>query len=218
MRARVIGIALATVVLAAGCSAETSAESGQSSQSATQASESSEQSSSVQAGNGHQGGPGGPGSGAGTQTPQVGTLSQTEKDLLTFGREEERMAQDLYLAFDETYDMRVFSTIASSETHHFSILGAAIEQSGVTDPSAGRAAGSFAFPAIQDLYDAWLDQGQASAKSAVEAAIELEKRDIADLELAISQTDDPGLKQIFENLKAASENHLSAFENVHVTL
>lgn len=222
------GVALTTLVVATGCSVGTTeAAPAPSGQSTAQQGNGPGDGAGPGAGqespggtNQSPGGPGngGPGNGTGMQVPTVGMLTATEAELLSFGREEERMAHDLYVVFDERYDLQVFSNISASETHHFDLLGDALSQAGLPDPSAVSTAGVFADPTIQALYDDWYDQGQASAKAAVQASIELEKRDIADLEQAIAQTQDAGLKQVFQNLRSASEKHLDAFEKVLGTL
>ena len=101
---------------------------------------------------------------------------------LSFSREEERMARDLYAALADKYDgARPFSLITNSEDRHFDAVGVLIERYDVKDPSSGKAAGTYAIPALQRLYDGWLAKGSTSLKNAYQVGVELEQRDIADL-------------------------------------
>ena len=144
-----------------------------------------------------------------TATAVDGTVA---KDL-QFTREEERMARDLYTALAAQYDQAVpFSHIKLSEQRHFDAVGALLTRYGVSDPSTGMAAGTYAYPELQKLYDGWLAEGKTSLDAAYDVGIALEKRDIADLEKLMGTTKDADAKTLFTRLKAASEHHLAAFE------
>ena len=102
-------------------------------------------------------------------------------------REEERMARDLYAALAELHDQaRPMSVITKSEQKHFDSMGTLLERYDVADPSAALAPGTYALPEIQALYDSWYAQGSVSLDAAYQVGIELETRDIADLETAIA--------------------------------
>lgn len=147
------------------------------------------------------------------------TASVTATDLesglaedLQFTREEERMARDLYAALADVHDgARPMSRITNSEQQHFDRVGALLDQYGIDDPSEGLAPGTYAFPALQDLYDGWFEDGKASLDAAYQVGIELETRDIADLQAMIADTDAADVDAVLERLLAASENHLAAF-------
>ena len=149
-------------------------------------------------------------------TPSATTATavdaQVAKDL-QFTREEERMARDLYAALAAKYDDAVpFSHITNSEQRHFDAVGALLTRYGVSDPSAGKAAGTFAYPELQKLYDGWLAQGSKSIDDAYDVGVALEKRDIADLKKLAAATKDDAAKNLFTRLGTASEHHLRAFE------
>lgn len=153
---------------------------------------------------------------SGAAAPGSGvTLTQATNDaaLLAYNREEERMARDLYQALAEHYDGAApFAMITRSEQMHWSAVGALLTTHGITDPSAGLAAGSYADPAIQALYDGWLQRGLTSLDAAYQVGVELEKRDIADLDSAIARTTLADARQVLTNLRTASERHLAAFQ------
>lgn len=131
---------------------------------------------------------------------------------LTFMREEERLARDLYRALAGLHDNALpFSRIAVSEQRHFDTLGLLLTRYGIADPSAGRAAGSYADPGLQKLYDDLLAKGRTSPAAAHEVGIAVETEDIADLKAAIAETTQADAKQVFGNLMRGSENHLAAF-------
>lgn len=152
--------------------------------------------------------------GATTATSRGTTASPALTDLLRFSREEERMAKDLYAALAAVHDgAPPMSRITLSEDQHFAAVGTLLDSYGVADPSAGRAAGSYAFPELQSLYDGWLTKGSASLNAAYQVGIELEKRDIADLQKAVATTTQPDVKRVLGNLLNASRQHLSAYQS-----
>lgn len=130
----------------------------------------------------------------------------------TFSREEERMARDLYAALAKKDDDALpFSRITLSEQRHFDAVGTLMTRYGVADPSAGKAAGKYADEDIQKLYAGWLAQGSKSLEDAHQGGIDLEKRDIADLQRELKAVKQSNVKLVLERLLAGSENHLRAF-------
>lgn len=152
---------------------------------------------------------------AGTTTGAV-VVTATADDVvashLVFNREEERMARDLYQLFSDTYGVRVFANIATSEQQHFDAVGALLTTYGVADPSAGLAPGTYADPTIQALYDELSAQGLTSVAEAYQVGIAVEQRDIADLEETLGAVDQTDVQLVLTRLMNASENHLAAFE------
>ena len=150
---------------------------------------------------------------AATSVATATSVDATVAKDLQFTREEERMARDLYTALAAKYDQAVpFSRIKLSEQRHFDAVGTLLTRYGVSDPSAGKAAGTYAYPELQKLYDGWLAQGNASLDSAYDVGIALEKRDVADLKKIAAGTKDDTAKTLFTRLGTASEQHLAAFE------
>lgn len=139
------------------------------------------------------------------------TLDADEKASVAFSREEERLARDLYTEFGKLYDSVVWDRIAGSEQRHFDAIGRLLTTYELDDPSAGLAAGTYSDDTLQDLYDDWLADGKANEDAAFKAAIELEKRDIADLKAQLKIVDDDAVENVYERLLKGSENHLAAF-------
>lgn len=152
----------------------------------------------------------------GTATTTTSATGASDADVaaaLAFAREEERMARDLYAALADRYDQaRPFSTITRSEERHVDAIGTLLDQYDVADPAAGRAAGTYAIAAIQDLYDSWLADGKVSLDAAYQVGVELEKRDIADLEASIADDLPADVDAVLARLLAGSRNHLAAYE------
>lgn len=149
--------------------------------------------------------------------PAVGAPAATAdpaiKEALTFAREEERMARDLYAAIAAKYDgARPFSMITRSEQRHFDAIGTLLKRYGVADPSAGKKAGSYANAQIQKLYDGWLSRANGSLKAAYQVGIELEKADIADLKKSIAGNLPADVDSVLGRLLQGSNNHLSAYQ------
>lgn len=138
-------------------------------------------------------------------------LETDEQDSVTFSREEEKMARDLYTALGEKYDSVVWDRIANSEQRHYDAIGRLLTTYDIADPAAGQDAGEFTDAAIQDLYDDWLERGQASEEAAFAVAIELEERDIADLKEQIEDVDNADIERVYTSLLRGSEKHLAAF-------
>ncbi|WP_020133856.1 ferritin-like domain-containing protein [Streptomyces sp. 351MFTsu5.1] len=142
-----------------------------------------------------------------------GTLTAAQKTTLASMAEEEKLAHDLYTAFAERYDVRVFQRIATAETQHLSALRTLLDRYEITDPTAGQSAGDFTDPAVQATYDRLLKQGEDSLTGALTAGRTVEKDDIAALTKALSGLTAPDTRQVYTNLLAASERHLTAFEH-----
>lgn len=131
---------------------------------------------------------------------------------LAFMREEERLAHDLYTALGEKYDSVVWDRISASEQRHFDAVGRLLDIQGLDDPSEGKAAGTYDDATLQALYDDWYAAGSASEDAAFQAAIELEQRDIADLEATIADLDgDDETTMVLTALLRASERHEASF-------
>lgn len=132
---------------------------------------------------------------------------------LQLTREEERMSRDLYAALAKAHaDARPMSKITTSEARHYDAVGALLDRYDVSDPSAGRSAGSYASPEIQKMYDAWYAKGKASLNAAYRVGVEVEQWDIAGLQKDVAATSQTDVKQLYTHLLTSSEHHLSAYQ------
>jgi hypothetical protein len=69
-------------------------------------------------------------------------------------------------------------------------------------------------PALNALYNQLVAKGLQSAQDALAVGVLIEKKDISDLETALTSTAKFDIKRVFNNLMNGSYNHLEAFETV----
>jgi hypothetical protein len=143
--------------------------------------------------------------------PAADSLTAAEAAELTYMREEELLAHDLYTAFADRYDIPIFATIAASETQHFELVGALLDRYNLPDPAAGHTAGVFTDPTLQATYDQLLAGGTTSQADALRAGVSVEEQDIADLRQALDVSTAGDVEEILTRLEAASQHHLAAF-------
>ncbi|WP_329530963.1 DUF2202 domain-containing protein [Streptomyces sp. NBC_01450] len=143
---------------------------------------------------------------------EQGTLTADQKATLASMAEEEKLAHDLYTAFTDRYDVRIFERIAAAETNHLTAVRTLLDRYVVTDPTAGKATGVFTDPTVRATYDRLLKQGEVSLNEALKAGHTVETDDIAALTKALSGLTAPDARQVYTNLLAASERHQAAFE------
>jgi hypothetical protein len=168
------------------------------------------------------GGGEGLGQGAGGEARELGThvASDTSQPLTTedaggliFMREEEKLARDVYVALGDMYDLSTFDAIAQSESRHMDSVKTLLDAYSLDDPTAGNGTGEFTDPALDALYEDLMNQADDSLAEALEVAIAIEEKDIADLEARIAATDRADLDAVYGNLLRGSENHLRAYTN-----
>ncbi|MBL8260009.1 MAG: DUF2202 domain-containing protein [Candidatus Competibacteraceae bacterium] len=141
---------------------------------------------------------------------QAAALSDAETRTLTFMREEEKLARDVYLTLNDLWSQPVFANIAKSEQQHMDAMLNLIERYRIADPAIPTV-GLFANTDLQAMHDGLIARGQQSVTEAFYAGAAIEEIDILDLQEAIAETDKADLRQSYENLLAASGNHLRAF-------
>lgn len=143
--------------------------------------------------------------------PAKGTMTTEQKATLAALAEEEKLAHDTYVALGAKYpDAYQFSMISRSETMHLSALRTLMTRYGVTDLTAGKAAGVFTSSDVQALYDS-LVAGATDQTKALAAGVTIEKRDIADLTSALKGLSAPDAVQVYTSLQTMSNRHLQAF-------
>ena len=154
-----------------------------------------------------------------TETPSPTPVASASVDAalakeLSYMREEERLARDLYLAIAELYpdNATAFTRIATSEQRHFESVGLLLTRYGIDDPAADAKAGTYADDGLTKLYADLLAKAKGSLTDAYGVGVTVEKTDIADLEEILDTSGLPAdVKQVLSNLLAGSENHLATF-------
>ncbi len=138
-------------------------------------------------------------------------LSQEERDGLIHMRIEEKLARDVYIVMGELWNHKVFLNIQQSEQKHMEAVKRLLDKYSVPDPLATDSVGVFPDPQFQLLYDQYILQGNQSLQEALLVGKAIEELDIADLTFQLTFVDNPDIIRVYQNLKAASENHLAAF-------
>ena len=149
---------------------------------------------------------------------QGAALTDQEEDWLTYMREEEKLARDVYLAFYDKYQLRIFKNIATSEQKHMDAVKTLLNRYAIEDPAADNEQGEFTNPKRQDLYNQLIQQGSVSTNESLEAGILIEETDIDDLNAAIASTTHNDIKRVYSNLLQGSQNHLKAFTSNLATI
>ena len=156
-------------------------------------------------------------------------LSESEIADLTFMREEEKLAHDVYVELYEYYkgggtELIIFANIATSEQRHMDAMLGLLETYGIDDP-AYPLPGVFANKTLQELYGNLvsdsednvpiLNEPTSGGKVGVEEAMYIgawiEERDMLDIMHAISNTNRADIAGVYTNLLCGSRSHLRAF-------
>ena len=138
-------------------------------------------------------------------------LSAGEVSAVTYMREEEKLARDVYGTLADTSGNPVFTRIAASEQRHMDALGRVITRYHLPDPVTGKAVGQFENPTLQRLYDALIAKGGTSPAAALEVGRSIEKLDIADLQERQATLKHADVRWVFGQLERGSNMHLRAF-------
>lgn len=146
--------------------------------------------------------------------PAPAALAPAETADLTFMVEEEKMARDVYTTLYAKWGLPVFRNIAASEQQHMDAVRTVLSRYGVTDPSAGMAAGKFKNADLQALYNTLIAKGGESLQAALAAGALVEETDIADLREAKTRTSQADILRVYGNLERGSNNHLRAFTSL----
>jgi hypothetical protein len=131
---------------------------------------------------------------------------------LTYMREEEKLARDVYRFLYNRWNYAAFDNIAAAEQQHFAAVGNLLTRYNIPDPAATDTPGVYNDQRLVTLYAELTAKGDLSLKDAFEVGVIIEKQDIADLESAIAQSAKYDIKRVYSNLMNASFNHLEAFE------
>ncbi|MCB9849310.1 MAG: DUF2202 domain-containing protein [Phycisphaerales bacterium] len=127
-------------------------------------------------------------------------------------REEEKLARDVYLTLYDVWGLQIFNNISASEQRHMDAVLDLIVCYELIDPVVDDTVGVFTDPVFAALYVSLVDMGTNSVMSALQVGALIEELDIADLQIALVQSDNPDVTLVFENLLQGSENHLRAFD------
>ena len=141
------------------------------------------------------------------------SLSTAESASLTYMREEEKLAHDVYARLNTLWGSQtpVFGNIAQSEATHTEAVRLLLVRYSLPDPAANLSEGLFVAPVLQQLYYDLTAQGSTSLINALRVGAAIEEIDILDLENALPTIDNQDIRQVYANLLKGSRNHLRAF-------
>jgi hypothetical protein len=138
-------------------------------------------------------------------------ISQSEIDALTYMREEELLAHDVYLALSQLYTKPIFKNITKSEAVHTEAIRALLEKYQLADPAINHVAGVFNNPDLQSLYTLLVSKGSESLIEALIVGATIEDLDIYDLKTRLSGIDNTDIILVLKNLERGSRNHMRSF-------
>ncbi len=144
---------------------------------------------------------------------QTVALTDDENYWLTYMREEEKVARDVYLSLNEKWNIRIFKNIAASEQTHMDAIKRLLGTYSIPDPATGKGIGEFTNQDLQKLYDELIQQGSISKADALRVGVIIEETDIDDLTEGIAATRHNDIKTVYSNLLLGSLNHLDGFES-----
>jgi hypothetical protein len=139
------------------------------------------------------------------------SISQSEIDVLTYMREEELLAHDVYLALSQLYTKPIFSNITKSEAVHTEAIKALLDKYQLADPAINHVAGIFNNPDLQSLYTLLVSKGSVSLIEGLTVGATIEDLDIYDLKTRLSGIDNADIILVLENLERGSRNHMRSF-------
>jgi len=161
----------------------------------------------------------------GPNDQSLGVLTDEEIGHITYIREEEKLARDVYLTIYEQFIdncdidpilVQVFDNISESEQRHMDAVKRLIDKYELEDPVKDNPVGVFTDKKLQELYDGLVarvvnDSLCDNYCEALQVGIEIEITDIADLDSALMLEIKEDVARVFNNLLSGSYNHLNAF-------
>ena len=141
------------------------------------------------------------------------TLSAAEQITLTYMREEEKLAHDVYAKLDVLYagNTRVFGNIAISEATHTEAVRQLLVRYNLPDPAANLGAGLYMNPILQGLHAQLVNAGSVSLIDALKVGATIEEIDMIDINVALPNVDNQDIRLVYDNLLKGSRNHLRSF-------
>jgi len=171
-----------------------------------------------------------------TSSEEASGLDATEASHLTFMREEEKLARDVYLTLADLYpDQRVFNRIATrSEQTHTDTMRDRLEQFDLPDPnpetnnlpsSLGVFTGNDWGWYFKEKFELLTSKGEISELDALYVGAFIEELDMQDIAICpqvmidrgfsspcgLAYTDEESLQSAYRSLISGSENHLRAY-------
>lgn len=138
-------------------------------------------------------------------------LNSAELTSLSFMREEEKLARDVYITLYNKWGVNIFTNISSSEQTHMESVLLLLNKYSLTDPVGSNAVGVFSNSTLQNLYTQLVAQGNTSVLEAYKVGATIEDLDIYDLKNALISIDNQDIRLVYDMLTKGSRNHMRSF-------
>jgi hypothetical protein len=138
-------------------------------------------------------------------------LNSTELTSLSFMREEEKLARDVYITLYNKWGVNIFTNISNSEQTHMESVLLLLNKYNLADPVGTNPVGVFNNTILQGLYNQLVLQGNSSVLEAYKVGATIEDLDIFDLKNALTTIDNQDIKLVYDMLTKGSRNHLRSF-------
>ncbi len=138
-------------------------------------------------------------------------LNAAELTTLSFMREEEKLARDVYITLYNKWGVNIFSNISNSEQTHMDAILMLLNKYSLTDPVGSNGVGVFNNATLQNLYNQLVIQGNASLADAYKVGLTIEDLDIFDLTNAMVNIDNQDIRLVYDMLTKGSRNHMRSF-------
>jgi len=159
----------------------------------------------------------------GPNDQSLDVLTDAEIEDITYMRQEEKLARDVYLTLYNHYVeidpifAQIFGNISESEQRHMDSVKGLIDKYGLEDPVTNDAVGSFSNPIFVELFEKLVDLETVNKCGALSVGIFIEETDIADIEAALNHVTARDVSRVFNNLLSGSYNHWNAFTSHFVS-
>jgi hypothetical protein len=159
----------------------------------------------------------------GPNDQSLGVLTDAEIEDITYIREEEKLARDVYITLYEYYVVedpifaQIFGNISESEQRHMDSVKGLIDKYGLEDPVTNDSVGSFSNPIFVELFEKLVDLETVNKCGALRVGIFIEETDIADIEESLDHVTASDVSRVFNNLLNGSYNHWNAFDSRYET-
>ncbi len=138
-------------------------------------------------------------------------LNADEQATLSFMREEEKLARDVYVFLYNKWGTNIFTNISSSEQTHMDAILQLLNKYNLPDPVGSNGSGTFSSTILQNLYTQLTTQGGISTLEALKVGATIEDLDIYDLKTALTKVDNQDITLVYNTLMKGSRNHLRSF-------
>lgn len=139
------------------------------------------------------------------------SLSQEELKSLSFLREEEKLAMDVYTTLFNKWGVNIFNNISKSESTHMSAVLNLLNKYKLVDPVGKNETGEFNNTQLKALYDQLVSEGNKSTLNAYIVGATIEDLDLYDINKALVFIDNQDIRFVYGMLAKGSRNHLRSF-------